>query len=85
MEIILINLDFKKDINTKVLPILSKEEYADCKIMRISNLNADDWIAAADIDWDGAIPATISFEGDKKKFVSGKFNNYMELKKFVHK
>lgn len=84
MEVVLINLDFKKDVDTKVKPIISKKDYINCKVVRVSNLNPDDWIAATDMDWDGAIPATISFAGSKKQFMSGKFSTYSDLKKFVH-
>lgn len=79
-RIILINLDFEREVNTHVQPILIKGGYGSCENYTLNGLAADDWMPLVDREWSGAIPATLVLAGGKKKFVEQKFENYNALK-----
>jgi len=79
-RIVLINLDFEKEVDQKVIPLIAAGQYAGCEIYRLNRLNADDWMPVVDPDWSGAIPATLILAGGKKKLVEQKFENFNSLK-----
>ena len=82
IRVVMVNLDFNQDVHRKVLPLLAK--YKDCEVVRITGLNADDWMPLVDADWSGAIPATTFIQGSERIFVDTKFNSYSELHQIVH-
>ncbi len=83
VKVILVNLDFAKDVERKVLPIANETRYKDCEIVRVSGLDADEWIAQVNINWDGAIPATRMWMDKNDKFVLKKFTSYIDLENFL--
>ena len=80
----LINLDFEKDVKSKVFPIIAKR-YNGIQIHRLPGISADDWMPLVNVDWDGAIPATLIIMGNTKSFKNGKFKDFEELKATLSK
>jgi len=71
VKIILVSLDFKEDLETKVLPFLKKHALkTDCILL--DEINGNDFINKISPTWSGAIPATLFKKGDKKEFVEAK-------------
>ncbi len=84
VRIILVNLDFEKEVKSKVVPLVEKG-YQQCEVYRIYGLNADDWMPLVEPAWSGAIPATLILNSGKRKFFEQKFEGYDSLKnEIVH-
>ncbi|MEO5583359.1 MAG: TlpA disulfide reductase family protein [Saprospiraceae bacterium] len=82
LKINLINLDFEKDVKTKVMKIID-HRYEGCAISRIQGLSADDWMPVVNSEWSGSIPATLIIKGGKKEFKEGKFKDFEEIKNLL--
>jgi thiol-disulfide isomerase/thioredoxin len=82
VKIILVSLDFKSQMEKKFLPFLRNQKLA-CEVVLFADQDMNNWIPALEEDWDGAIPATLVFSGEKRGFNLGKFEDYGELETFV--
>lgn len=78
LEVILISLDFPKKIESKLLPFLAKHSLKS-KVIILDEVNPNDWIDKVDPTWSGALPATLIYKGDKRKFLEQSFYSYDEL------
>lgn len=82
VQIVLISLDFKSQLEKKFIPFLKNQRLkSEVGLMADQDLNA--WIPLLYEEWDGAIPATLLFKGKKRRFNLGKFENLEELESFV--
>jgi len=74
VKIILVSLDFKKDLN-KMTEFAIKKELKN-EIALLSAGNPDIWIDKISPQWSGAIPATAFFKNNKLiHFYEGEFSN----------
>ena len=64
-KIILVSLDFKEDIETKVNPFLFKKNI-NCQVVLLDEINGNDYINKISEKWSGAIPATLIKKGNVK-------------------
>ncbi|HNR06630.1 MAG TPA: thioredoxin domain-containing protein [Saprospiraceae bacterium] len=84
VRIILVNLDFEKEVKSKVWPLLEKG-YKQCEVYRIQGLHPDDWMPLVEPAWSGALPTTLILNNGKRKFFEQKFEGYDSLKnEIVH-
>ena len=81
-RIILVNLDFEKEVKSKVVPLI-EHGYKQCEVYRIHGLNADDWMPLVEPAWSGVIPATLILNNGKRKFFEQKFESFDSLKKEI--
>lgn len=82
IQIVLVSLDFKSQLEKKFIPFLKHQQLkSEVALMADQDLNT--WIPMIYEDWDGAIPATLVIKGKKRKFNLGKFENLDELETFV--
>lgn len=82
VQILLVSLDFKSQLEKKFIPFLNTHQLKpEVALMADQDLNA--WIPAISEEWDGAIPATLVFKGKKSRFKLGKFDNIEDLENFV--
>ena len=79
---LLVSLDFKSKIETKLLPFL-KDNHLKSEVILFSDQDVNNWIPRIYEDWDGAIPATFVFKGKKRGFKLGQFNDFAEVENFV--
>lgn len=77
VEVLLISLDFPGQIETKLKPFL-KQKQLKSKVIVLDDVDMNSWIPKVDLNWDGAIPATIIFNKEKRQFYSQSFT-YEEL------
>ena len=77
VKVILISLDFKKDVASRVIPFI-KRRNVQSEVVVLSDPDADSWINQISPSWSGAIPATLLVKGDKKQFFEKEFT-YDEL------
>jgi len=79
IKIILVSLDFPKQIESKLKPYLLKNKVLP-QVMVLKDGNANEWIGQVSEDWDGAIPATIIYNKNKRLFIGGEVPSYANLK-----
>jgi len=67
LKILLISLDFKKDLYSRLIPFL-KNKNIHHQVYLFSEADPNSWIPKIDPDWSGAIPATLIFNKSKRVF-----------------
>ena len=83
VKVILVSLDFEKQVESKLIPFLKKKKIASTYIY-LADKDYNSWLPKIDKNWSGSIPATVIFNQDKKIFVEQDFSNYEELNTFVN-
>jgi len=81
VEVLLVSLDFPRHYDSKLKPFL-KEHQMHSKVVCLDDVDQNTWIPAIDSMWTGALPATIIYKGDKRKFYERSFT-YDELENEV--
>lgn len=77
VEVILVSLDFSKQIEKRLLPFINKNKL-NAKVVVLDDVNEDVWIKAIDSTWSGAIPATLIYNAKNRKFYEQSFD-YKQL------
>ena len=78
VEVILVSLDFPSKYESKLKPYIKKNNLQS-KVVALNDVDSNTWIPKVDESWTGAIPATIIFNKNERKFYEKSFN-YDELK-----
>jgi len=81
VEVILVSLDFPSKYETHLEPYIKKNKIAS-KVVALNDTDSNSWIPKVDENWSGAIPATIIYNKDKRKFYEQSFK-YDELEREV--
>ena len=68
VKVILVSLDFKEDLHSRLIPFLQKNRYSS-EVILLDETNGNDFIDQICPQWSGAIPATIITSNNKQKFV----------------
>lgn len=79
-KMILVSLDFKSQIESRVVPFL-KESNISSQVI-VLNDNPNEWINKVNENWDGDIPVTQIIKNGKKEFHNSSLD-LEELKKIV--
>jgi thiol-disulfide isomerase/thioredoxin len=82
VQVVLVSLDFKSQLEKKFVPFLNKQQLKS-EVILFADQDANTWIPRLSETWDGGVPATIVFQGNKTIFHQGKFENTAELEAFV--
>ncbi|WP_047545089.1 TlpA family protein disulfide reductase [Psychroserpens sp. Hel_I_66] len=85
VEVILVSLDFPKQIETKLKSFLEKR-HLKSEVIVLNDVDSNTWIPKVDKNWSGAIPATIIYNSNKTTFYERSFNYEElenELKQFI--
>jgi thiol-disulfide isomerase/thioredoxin len=85
VEVLLVSLDFKKDVETRLMPFLKKRNIQPDVIL-LDDTRESIWIPKIDENWSGAIPATLIYNTDQRSFYEQSFNYeelLTEVKKFL--
>lgn len=77
VEVLLVSLDFPKKYESHVKPFIKKHNLKS-KVVALDDNDSNAWIPAIDSEWSGAIPATLIFNKEKRKFYEQTFT-YKEL------
>ncbi|KOS04753.1 hypothetical protein AM493_00855 [Flavobacterium akiainvivens] len=81
VKVVLVSMDFKKDIEKKLLPFINRKQIkSEVILMRETDLNS--WLPKVDTTWSGAIPATVIYNKEMRKFYEKEFT-YAELEKEI--
>ena len=81
VEVILVSMDFKSQIESELLPFIIENDIKP-EIPVLSDPDANSWIPKIDKDWSGAIPATLIYSKDKRAFFETSFT-FIDLEKEV--
>ncbi len=80
IKVILVSLDFKKQIESKLYPFLDKNKLK-TEVLVLTDGDYNSWIDRIDPSWSGAIPATLFIKGDKRFFVEKEYHTVEEIYK----
>ncbi|HLV13695.1 MAG TPA: TlpA disulfide reductase family protein [Xanthomarina sp.] len=77
VEVILVSLDFPHVYETKLKPFITANNIKS-KVVVLNDMDSNSWIPKVDESWSGAIPATLIFNNQTRKFFEKPFT-YKEL------
>lgn len=86
VEILLVSLDFPKQVDKKLIPFINDRQITS-KVVLLDDVNEDFWIKDIDENWSGALPATLIYNKNKRKFYEQSFDYKTlenELKQFLN-
>lgn len=83
VKVILVSLDFEKQVENKLKPFLKKKKYTSTAIY-LADKDYNTWLPKVDKNWSGSIPATLVINQGKITFAEQEFSNYEELNTFVN-
>lgn len=81
VTVLLVSLDMPNQLETRLKPYV-KEKELKAQVILMNDPNQNNWIPKIDPHWDGAIPATLIYNKEKRMFYAKSFN-YSELEKTV--
>ncbi|MBT0607411.1 TlpA disulfide reductase family protein [Aequorivita echinoideorum] len=87
VKILLVSLDFPDKIDSQVIPFINKNNIKS-EVVLLDDADANSWIPKVSTQWSGAIPATIIYKNDARKFYEQSFTFEeleTELKTFIKK
>lgn len=82
VKVLLVSLDFKSQLASRLVPFIQMEKI-ESEVVLLYDLDADSWIPKVNEQWDGAIPVTLIYRGDRRAIHLEPFENYADLKNFV--
>tara|TARA_R110001632_G_scaffold43376_6_gene110040 strand:+ start:37741 stop:38271 length:531 start_codon:yes stop_codon:yes gene_type:complete len=85
VEVILVSLDFPKQKEKRLISFINKKKIQS-QVIHFDDFNEQVWIPKIDENWSGAIPATIIYNKNKRKFYEQSFTEeelLKELKSFL--
>lgn len=77
VEMILVSLDFSEKLESLVIPFVERHNLKS-KIVLLDDVNSNRWIPKVSENWSGAIPATLIYNKNGRKFYERSFT-YEEL------
>jgi len=86
VEVLLVSLDFPNQVKSRLVPFLEKRNLQS-DVVLLDDSNEDYWIRQIDESWSGAIPATIIYNKNNRKFYEQSFDYETlenELKQFLN-
>lgn len=75
VKVLLVSLDFKEDMHTKLMPFLKRNNYT-CEVVLLDESNGNVFINMVSEKWSGAIPATLftTKNASRQVFLEKKLN-----------
>lgn len=81
IKVMLVSLDMYKMVESKLLPFI-KEKQLKSDVVYLRDPDQNTWLPKVDSTWSGALPATLIYNKDMRKFYEKSFT-YAELEKEV--
>lgn len=81
-KIILVSLDFKKQLESKLIPYLNKNKIQS-EVIVLADSKTNKWIDKVDPKWSGAIPITLVYKGQERFFYEENFHSLEEVEKIL--
>jgi thiol-disulfide isomerase/thioredoxin len=86
VTVLLVSLDFPKQVEKKLIPFINRKKLH-AEVVLLDDVNEDVWIKAIDESWSGALPATLIYTTNNRKFYEQSFDYETlenELKTFLN-
>jgi len=83
IEVVLVSLDFKNQIESKLKPFL-KERALQSKVVVLADTKYNNWLDKVNTEWSGAIPATYIYSGDASIFKEEEFSSVEEITSMIN-
>lgn len=87
VEVLLVSLDFPFNYDKKLKPFI-KEHKLQSRVVALDDPDMNAWMPKVSEEWTGAIPITIIYNKNKRKFYERSFITYIqledELKQFLN-
>ncbi|WP_282016237.1 TlpA disulfide reductase family protein [Marinifilum flexuosum] len=77
VKVLLVSLDFGAKVEERLSRFLTKKNI-NAEVVILDDPDANSWLGKVDDKWDGALPATVIYKKDKRKFFARKVT-YSEL------
>lgn len=71
--VLLVSLDFPDKIESQVMPFIKKRN-VNSEVVLLDDADANSWIPKVSNDWSGAIPATVIYKNNNRKFYEQSFS-----------
>lgn len=71
VKVILVSLDFGSDVEERLIKFLERKDIHATTLL-LDDPDANSWIGKVDEKWDGALPATLVYRKDQRKFYARK-------------
>src|SRR5690606_33233661 len=72
VKLLLVSLDFPDKLESQVIPFIT-ENKLQSEVVLLDDSDANSWIPKVSPQWSGAIPATIIYDKDNRKFYEQSF------------
>ena len=72
VKLLLVSLDFPDKLESQVIPFITKNNIQS-EVVLLDDADANSWIPKVSQEWSGAIPATIIYKKDNRKFYEQSF------------
>lgn len=72
VKVLLVSLDMNKQVETSLLPFVKKKKLQS-EVVHLHDPDADAWISKVDPSWSGALPATVIYSKNQRKFYEQSF------------
>ncbi len=82
VKVLLVSLDFKRQLDSKVIPFLEKNKIRS-QVLLLDARDPNEWIDRVDPSWSGAIPATLFYRGKQRVFIEDSFEDLHSLESIV--
>ncbi|SDF18500.1 AhpC/TSA family protein [Ulvibacter litoralis] len=73
VKVILVSLDFPEKLTSQVIPFIEKNNIQS-EVVLLDDTNANRWIPKVSETWSGAIPATLIYKNNERKFYEQSFS-----------
>lgn len=80
-DLTLVSLDLRNQVNSRLKPFVESRNIEDLVIW-LDDPKENEWIPKVDKNWSGALPATLIYRGDSRRFYEEAFS-YEKLKEEV--
>ncbi len=81
LKVLMVSLDFPNQLQTRLIPFIEKENMKN-EVVLLDDPNSNRWIPLIDKNWTGAIPATLIYGENFRKFYQQEFT-FLELEEIV--
>ena len=82
LEVILVSIDFKNQLEKRLRPFVKKKELQS-RVVHLADPKPNKWIDRVDESWSGAIPATYVYNANSHQFFEQEFHSLQELEDIV--
>jgi thiol-disulfide isomerase/thioredoxin len=82
IKVLLINLDMKRNLDTKLVNFLNRNTISSA-VLALTDVDGNSWIPKIDVNWSGAIPATLIRKGNHSVFIEEEVHHVDDLMTLV--